>query len=74
MWNEYRDWKKKKFMPIFPKLQKAHETGDYSEINYKTTEYCWIKSHKNKNSVYTYYPIAEIMWNEYQEWRKKNKK
>ena len=72
IWEEYQKWRKEK--PILPpKLQKAHETGDYSGIKCKTAEYRWLTAHRDIGK-YIHYPIADIMWNELLEWRKKNKK
>ena len=79
LWNEYQKWKERKEINVPPRLQKAHETGDYSWMTSATAEYSWLQAHYRKVSNKKahpahYYPIADIIWNEYQEWRKKNKK
>ena len=73
IWEKYQKWRKEKPILIPSKLQKAHETGDYSGIKCKTAEYKWLTAHRDIGK-YIHYPIADIMWNELLEWRKKNKK
>ena len=69
-WNEYQEWRKKNSIPS--KLLKAHETRNYSEIKCGTSEYAWIQVHRLGGKC-CYYPIADIMWKELQEWRKQKK-
>ena len=56
-----------KEMITYPKLLKAHETGDYSEIKTVSKEYIWIINHKSGGS-YVHYKIADELWKEYQDW------
>ena len=58
---------------VHPKLQKAYETKDYSEITYGSREYRWILSHIEGGEL-SHFSIADILLAEYQEWEKKNKK
>lgn len=74
IWNKYQKLLKEKRKPSVPsKLQKAYRTGDYSEIKWNTPEYNWLRSHGRKESqCHAYYPIAGNIWKEYQKWREKD--
>ena len=82
LWKEYQDWRRRSGLIIkkqskgeivHPKLQKAYETKDYSEITYGSREYRWILSHIEGGEL-SHFSIADILFAEYQEWEKKNKK
>ena len=73
LWDEFKEWIKKRNSYIPPKLQEAHETGDYSEIKKGTPEYAWVRLHKEgRSNKCKHLPIADIMWKELQEWKEKN--
>ena len=81
VWQAYVEWKHRnggfnKFMgnedTLPTVLYWAHKTGDYSQITLNSKEYIFLKRFKRNSKVH--YPIIDVIWNEYQEWRKKNKK
>lgn len=72
IWKEYQEWKKNNPAPIIipPKLRKAYETGDYSEIKCNSAEYSWMRNHRTTGKCQQCCPVADIMWKEYQEWKR----
>lgn len=68
IWSRYHSWRLD-YGVLPEKLREIHYiTKDYSSIELKSPEYSWIVRHKDRDGKKgTYYPIADILWNELQK-------